>query len=78
MRVNPNSRQITIFENEVIDRCKLGKGADTCVWLAVEGKGFECLYWNRPLLLSENWKAGLTVAKRDGCEEVRSLFEEVK
>lgn len=74
MKINPNNREITLAQGEVLDRCKLGKGADTCVWFAAEGEGLKCLYWNRPPALVENWKAGLTVAKRDGCDEVRSLF----
>ncbi|GAJ05584.1 unnamed protein product, partial [marine sediment metagenome] len=40
------------------------------------GEGFECLYYNRRAvsltgeILEDRWKAGLTVAKRDGCEEI--------
>ncbi|GAI79791.1 unnamed protein product, partial [marine sediment metagenome] len=41
--------------------------------------GFECLYHNRRGItltgetLEGRWKAGLTVAKRDGCDKVKNF-----
>ena len=78
---NADGSQGRIFSltiDEVNKFCRLGQGADTCIWLVV-GKGFECLYFNRRAvsltgeILEERWKAGKTVAKRDGCDEVRAL-----
>lgn len=64
---------------EVKKLCRPGHGADTCIWLVSGGKGFECLYFNRRAvsltgeILEDRWKAGLTVAKRDGCDEIRTV-----
>jgi len=82
MRVEKKETHIEIFldREEAIKLCRPGAGADTCIWLVVSGKGFECLYYyrqeGRNLLgetLEERWKKGLTVAKRDGCNVVRRL-----
>lgn len=70
---------IFLTKEEVLGLCRPGEGAETCIWLAVGGRGFECLYYNRGGrslaggTLEERWKAGLTVAKRDGCEIVKNL-----
>ena len=73
---------VTIFVTRecAIDTCKLGQGADCCIWLVMGSKGFECLYYNRSEgqnlegeTLEERWKAGKTVAKRDGCDGMKSL-----
>ncbi|GAJ24049.1 unnamed protein product [marine sediment metagenome] len=60
--------------------CRPGAAADTCIWLVVGKGGFSCIYYNRKEgrnlegeTLEERWKKGLTVAKRDGCNVVRSL-----
>lgn len=67
-----------VSREDAINLCKLGQSADCCIWLVGGKDGFECLYYNRSegknLLgqtLEERWKAGLTVAKRDGCEQVK-------
>ena len=72
MSVMPVSRE------EALELCKLGQGADCCIWLVMGQKGFECLYHDRNTgrnlegeTLEETWKAGKTVAKRDGCDKVR-------
>jgi len=72
-------RIFSLTTDEVKKLCRPGEGADTCIWLVV-GKGFECLYFNRGggrnLLgetLEERWKAGKTVAKRDGCGVIRAV-----
>ena len=70
---------IGLDKDEVDKLCRPGAGADTCIWLVVSGEGFECLYYNRRAvsltgeILEDRWKAGLTVAKRDGCDVVKSL-----
>lgn len=68
---------------EVKRLCRPGEGADTCIWLVVGGEGFECLYYHKDAeslvgdTLVERWRKGLTVAKRDGCDEVRKLLLDV-
>lgn len=69
-----------VSRKDAIGICKLGQGADCCIWLVAGADGFECLYHNRSegrnLLgetLEERWKAGKTVAKRDGCDRMRLL-----
>jgi len=69
-----------LLEYEEVKRlCRPGYGADTCVWLAMGRDGFECLYYrgDAPNLLGETlrerWEKGLTVAKRNGCEEIRTV-----
>lgn len=71
---------IPVSKEDTINICKLGQGADCCIWLVIGSKGFECLYHHRHEgrnlegeTLEERWKAGETVAKRDGCDKIRSL-----
>lgn len=78
MRTKTDSKTIILNIEEVKRFCRPGTGADTCIWLVVGPYGFECLYFNRDEgrnlvgeTLEERWKKGLTVAKRDGCEEVK-------
>lgn len=66
---------IYLTKEQVLELCKPGEGAETCIWLVVGADGFECLYYNRHPALVDRWKAGLTVAKRDGCEKVGHLKE---
>ena len=69
---------ILLTDKEIKELCRPGASADTCIWLAVGVDGFECLYYNRGGTslaggtLEKRWKQGLTVAKRDGCDKVRS------
>ncbi len=62
--------------SEVNELCRPGKGADTCVWLVFGPLKFNCLFFNRRVpsltgeILEDRWKAGLTVSKRDGCDEI--------
>ena len=64
-----------IFPNaeEIKELCKIGQGADCCIFL-VAGSEFECCYYNRFGLgdLLERARAGLTNARREGCEKVKS------
>jgi len=55
---------------EVDSVCKLGQGADTCVWLVLEGAGFRCTYHNRIDYLQKRFREGKTGAKKDGCVQV--------
>ena len=71
---------VLLERDEVIRLCKPGADADTCIWLVIGGDdGFECLYYcrNVPNLhgqtLEDRWKKGLTVAKRDGCDEIKKI-----
>jgi hypothetical protein len=69
-------RIFDLTTEEVRRLCRPGAGADTCIWL-VAGSGFQCLYYNRRVpsltgdILEDRWRAGKTVAKRDGCDEIR-------
>ncbi len=74
---------VLLDKDEVMRLCKPGAGADTCIWLVVGGNGFECLYYNREVpnllgdTLEDRWRKGLTVAKRNGCDEARKLLFDV-
>jgi len=79
-RDGSQGRIIQLDRGEVETLCRPGAGADTCIWLVVGADGFECLYFNRAEgrnligeTLEERWKAGKTVAKRDGCEKVKQF-----
>jgi len=75
----PDYKEIFLDKKEVKQLCRPGAGADTCIWLMAGADGFECAYYNRRgvnLLgetLEERWRAGKTVAKRDGCNEIKKL-----
>ena len=64
---------------EVIELCKPGQGADTCIWLMMGADGWFCAYHNRQHVnlvgesLESRWRRGATVAKRDGCEKVKTF-----
>lgn len=60
-------------KEEVMELCRPGQGADTCIWLMVGTDGWYCAAKNRPSSLVDRWKAGLTNAKRDGCDKVRNM-----
>jgi len=79
---NPDGSRGRIFSldtEEVKRLCRPGAGEDTCIWLVVGKGGFECLYYNREAVsltgerLAERWRKGLTVAKRDGCDEIKAF-----
>ena len=61
-----------LTKEEVLELCKPGAGSDTCIWLMVGPKGFDCHYFARPTALCRRWIDGQTVAKRNGCELVKS------
>ena len=71
--VNEYSTEIKLSPEEFKEFCKPGQGVETCVWAVVSGDGFECLYYNKPLSLFGRWKKGLTSAKRNGCDKVKSF-----
>jgi len=78
--IHSDSKIISLNREEALKLCRPGAGADTCIWLVVGENGFECLFYNREEghnlegeTLEERWGKGLTVAKRDGCDVVRSL-----
>ena len=82
MRLGKNG--IILDKDEVMELCRPGAGADTCIWL-VAGSQFECLYFRRDEgrnlegeTLEERWKAGKTVAKRDGCNWAIEFIEGIK
>jgi len=78
--VHSDSKIISLSHEEAMKLCRPGAGADTCIWLVVGEKGFECIFYKRKEgrnlegeTLEERWERGRTVAKRDGCDVVRSL-----
>ncbi len=75
MKVIPHefTTDIILIPEEMKHLCKPGEGAETCIWLVLGSKGFECACLNKPHLLYERWKKGETVAKRDGCEFVDNI-----
>lgn len=74
---------IYLDKDEVMRLCRPGAGPDTCIWLVVGAEGFECFYYHKDAsnlvgdTLVERWRAGKTVAKRDGCDEARKLLLDV-
>ncbi len=73
VRIKAFHSEIILDDTEIKELCKIGQGADCCIWLCVGGEGFECLYHNKPLTLIERLEKGDTVAKRDGCDKVKTL-----
>ena len=69
-------KAIFLEPDELKKLCRPGAGADTCVWAMVGEKGPECGYYNRHPALERRWKAGKTVAKRDGCDIVKTIVGE--
>ena len=67
-----------LTREEVLELCKPGAGQDTCIWLLVGPNGFDCHYFARPTALCRRWIDGQTVAKRNGCELVKSKKLPVK
>ena len=83
--MRPGKDGILLDKEEAINICKLGQGADCCIWLVVGDKGFECLYFSRAEgrnlegeTLEQRWLAGKTVAKRDGCDMVLDFINGIK
>ena len=81
MKVDSIRRIISLDKEDAEKLCRPGQGQDTCIWLVVGPGGFECLYYNRDKgknlkgeTLEQQWKAGKTVAKRDGCDVVKAVF----
>ncbi len=69
---------VSVSDEDAKNICKIGQGADCCIWLVMGTKGYECLYHEKhamPLTgysLYERWQKGLTVAKRDSCDKMRN------
>jgi len=84
LRIHSDGKTIFLNAEEVKKLCRPGAGADTCIWLVSRAEEFACIYYNRAAQSStgesieEMWKKGLTVAKRDGCDVVRSLERKLK
>ena len=83
--MKPGKDGILLENVEVNTLCLPGYGAVTYVWLVMGEKGFECLYFNRSegvnlegKTLEERWKAGKTVANRDGCTTVTNFLDGIK
>ena len=83
--MRPGKDGILLDKDEVMELCRPGADADTCIWLVAGAEGFECLYFNRAEgrnlkgeTLEERWKAGKTVAKRDGCDMVIEFINGIK
>ena len=59
-------------DEEVKQVCKMGQGAECCVWLTVDARGFVCRAMNKPGILMDRFRDGKTGAKRDGCDIIRN------
>ena len=72
--VHSGTTDIFPNEQEIKEHCKIGQGADCCIFLVV-GSQFECCYYNRFGIgdLFEQARAGLTNARREGCEKVKNF-----
>jgi hypothetical protein len=57
-------------DEDVKELCRPGAGADTCSWLMIGPKGWECCCLNKPAILMERRENGSMVAQRDGCDKV--------
>ncbi len=72
---------ILVSDEDAKNTCKIGQGADCCIWLVMGTEGFECLYHEKHAMsltgdtLYKRWKSGLTVAKRDGCDRMKNSKE---
>lgn len=75
MKVIPHdcTTEIILTPEEMEHLCTPGEGVNTCVWLVVGSKGFECTCLNKPRSLYQRWLEGTTVAKRDGCAFVENI-----
>ena len=72
--VKDYTTEIYPSEKEIKEMCKIGQGADCCIFLVV-GSEFECCYYNRAPILSliERARKGLTSARREGCDKVANF-----
>jgi hypothetical protein len=71
--INDFNTEIFPTNEEVKQVCKMGQGAECCVWLLIGARGFECVFMNRPHDLIERINNNSMVAKRNGCEEMNSF-----
>ena len=82
MRAIVHDFHTEVFPNkDEIDRlCKIGHGADTCIFLLVGPDGFECHGLNKMPIWSliERARRGETNAQREGCDEVLVAMQEVR
>lgn len=60
-------------DEEVKELCRPGQGADTCSWLLVGSKGWECCCLNKHPVLVERHEKKTMVALRDGCDRVNNF-----
>jgi hypothetical protein len=71
-KITDQKTEIFLTKEEVMEYCKPGEGANTCVWLMCEINGFECACKCRPAALVDRWIKGETNAKRNGCDKVNN------
>lgn len=57
-------------DEEVKELCKPGEGVNTCSWLLMSSKGWECCCLNKPISLVNRRKLKTMTAMRDGCDKV--------
>jgi len=58
---------------EVRRFCKPGREDKTCVWMIQDSEGFRCSRHHKGFALSDKFRKGLTIAKRDGCDLVNKF-----
>jgi hypothetical protein len=71
--INDFYTDILLTKKEVKVLCRPGEGSDTCIWLLLSSKGFECCQCHKPIPLMINFELGRTVAKRNGCEAMEKF-----
>ena len=55
--------------------CKIGQGADTCIFITMSGQGWECvrLHWQQNLQLTARADAGTMMSQKRGCDRVNNF-----
>jgi len=78
--VHDFTTDIYLSDTEAKEHCRLGQGADCCIWLCVGRNGFECLAYHKPYSLVERLRKGETNAKWEGdlngCSLPKQAFRE--
>lgn len=67
------STNIFPTDDEVKEHCRPGAGADTCSWLTMSPKGWECVCLDKPGYLMDRRDKGQMTAMRDGCDKVNAF-----
>jgi hypothetical protein len=61
-------------QEEVNTHCRPGEGAETCKYLVMSPKGFQCEFQNMNFLIDLNEREKPMIAQREGCDRVNTWF----